>query len=235
MAWTAQFFSKCYIHETLYAWWCLLSSASGSRKAAGLRVDARRNQQRILLAAARLLADDPSVTFQRIAEEAQVARLTVHRRYPNRDTLIEAILGAAVAEFSEEMQEAESSSADGADAIGQLSQSLARIGARYPILLQVGGTHDVQPPKQEISRGEPDTAAIVERFDAVIARGQADGTVRRDLAPEILRFSLFGALAMSLRLLRARADDGPLTAREIGAQVTTIIVNGIRPRASGAG
>jgi len=200
-----------------------------------LRVDARRNQQRILLAAARLLADDPGVSLQRIAEEAQVARLTVHRRYPSRDALVEAILGAAVAEFGEAMQEAESSPADAGDAIGHLIRSLARIGAKYPILLQVGGAPSHQPPEQDIGQTEHDTTAIVERFDAVLARGQADGTLRSDLAPEILRFSLFGALAMSLRLVRARADDSPLTAQEIGTQVAAIIVDGLRPRTPGAG
>lgn len=212
-----------------------MSSGSGPRRPAALRVDARRNQQRILLAAARLLADDPAVSLQRIADEAQVARLTVHRRYPSRDALVEAILGAAVAEFGEAMREADSPSTDAADAIGHLIRSLARIGAKYPILLQVGRTSDRQPAKHETGQTEHDTTAIVERFDAVIARGQADGTVRPDIAPETLRFSLFGALAMSLRLVRAGADDNPLAAEEIGTQVAAVIVDGLRPRTAGAG
>lgn len=200
-----------------------------------MRVDARRNQQRILLAAARLLADDPAVSFQRIADEAEVARLTVHRRYPSRDALVEAILGAAVAEFGEAIQEADSPSMDAADAIGHLIRSLARIGAKYPILLQVGGTSDRRPARHETGQTEHDTSAIIDRFDAVITRGQAEGTVRPDLAPETLRFSLFGALAMSLRLVRAGADDSPLSAQEIGTQVAAIIVDGLRPRATGVG
>ncbi|WNM29658.1 hypothetical protein RKE30_04225 [Streptomyces sp. Li-HN-5-11] len=133
------------------------------------------------------------------------------------------------------MQEADSPSADAADAIGHLIRSLARIGAKYPILLQVGGTSDHQPAKHESGQTEHDTTTIVERFDAVIARGQADGTVRPDIAPEILRFSLFGALAMSLRLVRAGAGDSPLGAEEVGAQVAAIIVDGLRPRAGAAG
>jgi AcrR family transcriptional regulator len=212
-----------------------LSPGSGPSQEAELRVDARRNQQRILLAAARLLADDPAVSVQRIADEAQVARLTVHRRYPSRDALVDAILGAAVAEFGEALQEGESSSADAADAIAHLIRSLARIGAKYPILLQVGGTPGGRASPHESGQTDHDTTAIVERFDAVIARGQADGTVRPDLAPEVLRFSLFGALAMSLRLARARTEDRPPTAQEVGTQVADIIVDGLRPRAAGAG
>ncbi len=102
-------------------------------------------------------------------------------------------------------------------------------------MLQAGGTPDHQPAKHETGQTEHDTSAIIERFDAVITRGQADGTVRPDLAPETLRFSLFGALAMSLRLVRAGANDSPLSAQEIGTQVAAIIVDGLRTRTTRAG
>jgi AcrR family transcriptional regulator len=59
-----------------------------------------RNDQRILEAAARVLADDPRATIQRIADEAGVVRLTVYRRYANRDALRRAIYEAAAEEAS---------------------------------------------------------------------------------------------------------------------------------------
>jgi AcrR family transcriptional regulator len=60
--------------------------------------DALRNDRLILEAAARVLAEDPKATMQRIADEAGVARLTVYRRYRDREALRRAIFEAAAAE-----------------------------------------------------------------------------------------------------------------------------------------
>jgi len=201
-----------------------------------LRVDALRNQQRILLAAARLLADDSSVSIQRIADEAQVARPTVYRRYPTREALVEAIQGEAIAEFSKAMEQANSLGGDAAEGIGLLIRSMAEIGAKYPILFQ--GADNVhraseppsEPPPEETSPSSHDTASIVEQFDVLILRGQREGTVRADLAPEILRHSLLGALSASLKLVRATPPGTGPTALEVGAQVAAILVDGLRPQ-----
>lgn len=203
-----------------------------------LRVDARRNQQRILLAAARLLADDPAVSIQRIADEAQVARPTVYRRYPTREALVEAIRGEAVGEFSRSLEQANSAIGGAAEAIGLLVRSLAELGAKYPILFQgtdtahraAAATPGEQADQEEREeRRRTDTTAVVERFNALILRGQREGTVRTDLAPEILRHSVLGALSASLRLTRTDPPGTGLTAPEVGAQIATLLVEGLRP------
>ena len=74
-----------------------------------------------------------------------------------------------------------------AEAIGQLIRQLARISDDYPILLS--GPDGAHPPGDGTRR---EMAALVSRFDAQIARGQQDRSVRTDLAPEVLRHSLFG-------------------------------------------
>ena len=196
-----------------------------------LRVDALRNQQRILLAAARLLADDSSVSIQRIADEAQVARPTVYRRYPTREALVEAIQGEAIAEFSKAMEQANSLGGDAAEGIGLLIRSMAEIGAKYPILFQgTDNVHRASEPPQETAPSSYDTTSIIEQFDVLILRGQREGTVRADLAPEILRHSLLGALSASLKLVRATPPGTGPTALEVGAQVASILVDGLRPQ-----
>ncbi|MFF7633663.1 TetR/AcrR family transcriptional regulator [Kitasatospora sp. NPDC008050] len=212
-----------------------------------LRVDARRNQQRILLAAARLLADDPAVSIQRIADEAQVARPTVYRRYPTREALVEAIRGEAVGEFSRSLEQANSAIGGAAEAIGLLVRSLAELGAKYPILFQGTDTAhraatatpgeqeeqeeqaEQEEQEEQEERRRTDTTAVVERFNALILRGQREGTVRTDLAPEILRHSVLGALSASLRLTRTDPPGTGLTAPEVGAQIATLLVEGLRP------
>ncbi|GAA2029884.1 hypothetical protein GCM10009839_31840 [Catenulispora yoronensis] len=196
------------------------SAAAPDPQTPDLRSDARRNQRRILLAAARVLADDPAASMQRIADEAEVARPTVYRRYPTREVLIEAIGREAIEEFAAALDAAQDQDEDSAATLTRLIRALARIGADYPIVL-AGGTH------------AHDTAAVVERVDSLIVRGQAAGELRADVTSEVLRHALFGALTAGLRLARAdgpAADNGASRPdpEAIGAQIAAILVEGMR-------
>lgn len=55
------------------------------------RADADRTQLAILEAAERVFGADPSASLERVAEEAGVARTTVHRRFATRDALLDAL------------------------------------------------------------------------------------------------------------------------------------------------
>jgi len=59
-----------------------------------LRADARRNRERILEAARRLIARDGvrSVSLEQVATEAGVGRATLFRRFPDRASLLRALL-----------------------------------------------------------------------------------------------------------------------------------------------
>jgi AcrR family transcriptional regulator len=196
-----------------------LTDIAGRLEVPELRVDARRNQRRILRAAARLLADDPAVSIQRIADEAEVARPTVYRRYPTKEALVQAILAEALDEFASALHDASSSPRDAATVLAQLIAALAQIGANYPVLLlseapyAPHGAHGVDIP---------------EELDALITRGQQERTIRSDLYPSVLRHSLFGSLAVSLR--GARHGDLPLTTAQIAKQVAALLIEGARPR-----
>jgi AcrR family transcriptional regulator len=195
-----------------------------------LRIDARRNQQRILRAAARLLAADPATSVQQIADEAEVARPTVYRRYPTREALIDAILDEAIAEFDATMADVAKHSSTAAEAIEQLIRSLAQIGTDYPILLS--GPHAAHQPGTDDagSASRRRMAGLVDQFDAQIARGQHDHSIRTDLAPEIVRHVLFGALALALQLRQQQPFGTPLSSGEVGEQVASLLMDGLRRR-----
>lgn len=193
-----------------------------------LRIDARRNQQRILRAAARLLAADPATSVQQIADEAEVARPTVYRRYPTREALMDAILAEAIAEFDATMAHVAGHSSTAAEAIEQLIRSLAQISTDYPILLS-GAVAAHQPSTDDAgSTSRRRMADLVDQFDAQIARGQHDHSIRTDLAPEIVRHALFGALALALQLRQQQPIDAPPGSGEVGEQVASLLMDGLR-------
>lgn len=58
------------------------------------RADARRNRERVLAAAAELLAADPrGTTMEDIARAAGVGKGTLYRRFPDRSAIAAALLG----------------------------------------------------------------------------------------------------------------------------------------------
>ncbi|MBS2535649.1 TetR/AcrR family transcriptional regulator [Catenulispora sp. NF23] len=197
----------------------MTTATPGDQPTPDLRADARRNQRRILLAAARVLADDPAASMQRVADEAEVARPTVYRRYPTKEALVEAIGAEAAGEFAAALDQAQAAGDDAAGTLARLIRELARIGADYPIVLQSAHTQD--------------TAELVARVDELITRGQAAGELRADVASDVLRHSLFGALSAGLRLVRdpVRPQRG---AEEVGAQIAAIIVEGMRKKGAPA-
>ena len=66
-----------------------------------LRADAERTVHAILEAAEQVLSADPAASMEQIAEQAGVARTTVHRRFATREALIEALAASAVRQIEQ--------------------------------------------------------------------------------------------------------------------------------------
>ena len=86
------------------------------------RVDAQRNRERILCAAARLIEDGPGCapSVDRIAAEAGVGKGTVFRRFGDRAGLFRALLSERGAAFQEELIRGEPPLGPGAPAVERL-------------------------------------------------------------------------------------------------------------------
>lgn len=184
------------------------------------RADARHNDERILLAAARVLAEDPRATVQRIADEAGVVRLTVYRRYPGRDALRRAIFEAAAAEAHRVIPDA-GSCADPVASLHTLIVEMAAIALRYPLL--VVGT-DLQPLPSESRRPLPPPAsrAMQRAVLALVRRGQETGALRTDLPAELFPPAIVGTLRTTLRFARSTGADPGAT----GEQVAKLLLGG---------
>jgi AcrR family transcriptional regulator len=187
-----------------------------------LRADARRNIRSILEAAARVLAEDPNASMQEIAAAAEVSRPTVYRHFADREELVEAIRLEVMEQAFERLDAASASPDPAAVALERLIGDLAEIAVRYPLLAALIGS---QP---QARRKPPDRAVAC--FEALIARGRSDGTLRPGLRPEILGPATMGALFLALRAGGSRGADP----REVGAEVAAIVLGGARSQPAGA-
>lgn len=185
----------------------------------GPRSDARRNDERILLAAARVLAEDPNATIQRIADEAGVVRLTVYRRYQNRDALRQAIFEAAAAEAHGVVLD--TADRDPVTCLRDLIMAMAHIAVRYPLLLV--GT-DLQPLPSDVRRPTPPplSRAMQRAVLDLVRRGQETGALRTDLPAELLPQAIVGTLRIALRFARSLKADPDL----VGTQVADLLLDG---------
>jgi AcrR family transcriptional regulator len=172
------------------------------------RADARANDERILRAAARVLAEDPRATIQRIADEAGVVRLTVYRRYPGRDALRRAIFEAAAIEARQAIPD---HSDDPVASLRGLIVRMAAIAQRYPLL--VAGT-DARPLSSPAGR------AMQRAVLGLVRRGQELGVLRADLPAELLPRAIVGTLRTTLRFT---SDSGAA-----GAEVADLLLDGFR-------
>jgi TetR/AcrR family transcriptional regulator, mexCD-oprJ operon repressor len=185
------------------------------------RIDALRNDQRILLAAARVLAEDPNATIQRIADEAGLVRLTVYRRYPNREALRRAIFEVAAAEATRVVDDALGRDLDVVDAVRALVVEMAVIAHRYP-LLSVGTDLQPLPGATRPPTPPPQTRAMQRAVLALVRRGQEAGRLRSDMSPELFVQAVVGTLRIALRFAGPGVE--PVA---IGAQVADLLLGGM--------
>jgi AcrR family transcriptional regulator len=158
-----------------------------------VRIDAARNQARILDVARRLVGvHGPDVAMDDIAREAGVAVGTLYRHFPTKAALVEAVVRDSMEQLADAADAAAARAADGGDAAVELfalfrtvarrhaedaavKEAAASLGANAP---GVDGRFDFEPGTHPARAW----AAIVRLLDQAVAAG----SVRPDLTPNDL-------------------------------------------------
>ncbi|MEU2438432.1 helix-turn-helix domain-containing protein [Streptomyces rubradiris] len=160
------------------------------------RTDARLNRERLLAAAHEVFTEaGPGASLNEIARRAGVGPGTLYRHFPNRQTLLTAVLGnriQALCEYAEKLRTADS--ADGA-----LAQWLGAF------LAHARANHGMGSALMVNETDTPDSDChqlILDAAAGVLARAQHHGSARADLtAGDLVR------LITGIALATARDED----------------------------
>lgn len=177
---------------------------------------AARSRQAILDAAARLLSADHSAGLADIAAAAGVGRSTLHRLFPGREDLLRALATDAIQQVARAYAAAGPGEGSGAEALGRVIATLLPMGDRFAYLLREPSLD--RDPAVDAALREVDAP-----LHAVAARGQVDGSLRRDV-PSWWVVDLMGAAVYAAWEAVA---DGRLAPRDAPALVTAAVLRGV--------
>ena len=156
------------------------------------RADAVRNSERVLAAAAEVLAEKGAEAgVPEIAARAGVGKGTVYRCYPTKEHLISAVLGERLRWFTEAAREAATKPDAWEAFVEMLGDSAERQAA--DCTFSAGLAHESTLPEVLAARD-----AMHEALDALMARAQAEGKMRQGMTSRDLKV-LFAGVAHMLR------------------------------------
>jgi len=171
-------------------------------------VTAAGTRGRILAAAAGVLAEREAASMAEIAAAAGVARGTLYRHFPTRDSLVAALEVAANDEAGRRLAEANLDRVPVDEGLARATRALVAVGMHYIVLLR-----ERRPP-------EPSFAAPLV---TLLGRGVEGGELRSDVPVSVLAETLLVLVAVCLR---SAGDD--VHAEDISATALRLFLDGAR-------
>jgi TetR/AcrR family transcriptional regulator, mexCD-oprJ operon repressor len=168
-------------------------------------------------AATVLVAKGEQASMAELATAAGVARATVYRYFPNRESLLEALARATIEETGEALQSARLDEVGVEDALARSVRALASGGDRFVVAARQRG----QAGSEEFER------RVAAPIQAVLDRGRVAGEIRSDVPAAWLLETLF---AITASILRAPPAGG---LEDRVAAIISVLLDGVRTREIG--
>ncbi|NYV77613.1 TetR/AcrR family transcriptional regulator [Streptomyces sp. UH6] len=183
-----------------------------------LRADAERSVRAILEAAERVLAEDPGASMEQIAAAAGVARTTIHRRFANRQALVETLAASAARQLAQAVEDGRPDTAPPLVAMHRITANVLEVKSAWAFALELPADPDSEAAvlHQDIAR----------RCIAVLERARADKLIDEAADLDWVRRVYYALLRESLQDNAAAADPDALAARIIDT-----LLHGAGPRA----
>lgn len=177
-----------------------------------VRSDARRNIDRILESAIRVLAEAPSATLGQIADESGLHRATLHRHFTTREDLLRALYARAAQEAEAGFAAARPEDGEVEEALARLVRVAVELSDRYRVLLSAD--HPEFVPYRDRA-GAP----IIALFE----RGRASGVLRRDLPLRWMQLTFRGLLVAA----GTAVSEGGMGLDEAADAATSTLLGGL--------
>jgi TetR/AcrR family transcriptional regulator, mexCD-oprJ operon repressor len=173
----------------------------------------------ILEAAARvLLVRGEQASMTDVAAAAGVARATVYRYFPNRQSLLDELARSAVRSAGDRLASARIDEIPVADGITRAVRALVDVGDLFVVLAR----ERLRPDGEQFERH------VVGPLRALVERGQSTGEIRADVPSAWLAAALIGVVVnvVSSPLQHGREDTV--------AAITSVYIDGARHPGSAA-
>ncbi|WP_207919399.1 TetR/AcrR family transcriptional regulator [Micromonospora sp. KC207] len=144
----------------------------------------------ILEAAERVLSVQPGASLEQIAEAAGVARTTVHRRFANRQALVDALALAAAAQLREAVDAAHPDTAPPLIALHQATANVLRTKRNWRFALELANT----PGSAAFAEQE----ALAQRCVGLLGRARDQGLLAPDTDLEWTRRVYYALIGESI-------------------------------------
>ncbi|MFI0421221.1 TetR/AcrR family transcriptional regulator [Spongiactinospora sp. 9N601] len=180
------------------------------------RADARRNYDRIVAAAeAEIARHGADASLEEIARRAGVGSATLHRHFPSRQALLEAVFHDRVEVLCAQAREMRERP-DAADALSEWLQAVAVYGATTRGLARslLGGWRETDPPP-----GSTCEAMLVDAGAELLLRATDAEAVRPDVSIIDL-LTLVNAISL--------ATEGTPNAADEAARLLRLTIEGVR-------
>lgn len=171
-----------------------------------LRADARRNVRRILEATTELIARDPGISMERVAEAAGVSRATLYHHFASREALMDALTDQSIAEVAAALHAARPTDGTPEEAMERVLRAAWQVIGRYRGLVIVNQRLERADLR---ARLEPALAPL----RALIARGQRSRAFDAELPVEWLIGTLTDLIHAASRQVTAGTMDADAAER----------------------
>lgn len=185
-----------------------------------LRADARRNRDQIIASATRAFAEHgEDVPMEEIARAAGVGVGTLYRRFPDRTTLVLAVVQDSMRSLLDQVRRCHEDEPTAWDALVRgLSHS-------RELKLSMRMSHLISPATESRVRADATLQLLrqqlIETFDHLVDAAQVEGSLRPDVAtPDVVR--LFGSVYHS-------SHQDPGDTEELHARrALSVVLDGLR-------
>jgi AcrR family transcriptional regulator len=189
--------------------------------ARALRADAERSVRAILEAAERVLAEDAGASMEQIAEAAGLTRITVHRRFANRQALLEALSVSAMQQLLDAIEEARPNSAPALVAMYRVTANVLRVKSAWRFTL----THNSSLSEAAAALWADIDADTVE----LLARAQREGLLAPATDLDWMRQVYYALLSEALNRPGTEQDSAAQDPDALAALVIDTLLHGGGP------